>query len=410
MHNHAPARICLFPPKATSCGSGTTEERLGDEHSGEQTNSSEEEKNSGTALLQQQQQDAEGNNGVAMAMAWYYLALQDIYCDAEAAEQAVNQAGSGFVKVKILMKLAQLKSNNGATLWFTMPNGDMYCDPLGAEAAVFKAGFKNLKVTHSLSNAGMDRYACIFGKEKKTWLPNSATTASILIRKFWSNRLGKGAQTKDRVQLEGKGGHLLVGKEQQQMRGGAAGLPQNYRKRTPDTSVTGDIGGDAQGYLGAPTGKKNRNNLGSPNFGGLGSTHGSRSSWYQTHAEDMYGAGPWAHGAQWGARMRAMGTYVSLCLPHPPSPCLATSSVYVSSHTNLYAVYSPSWALEVIWVQCEVYSRYRPPISIEEIVQCLNAKIGKTRNLGSQAILEMVKYFLWAKAGELYKYSWSVLV
>ncbi|KAJ7691792.1 hypothetical protein B0H17DRAFT_1133578 [Mycena rosella] len=28
----------------------------------------------------------------------------------------------------------------------------------------------------------------------------------------------------------------------------AAGLPQNYRNRTPDTSVTGDIGGDAQEY------------------------------------------------------------------------------------------------------------------------------------------------------------------
>ncbi|KAJ7710791.1 hypothetical protein B0H17DRAFT_1123899 [Mycena rosella] len=40
-----------------------------------------------------------------------------------------------------------------------------------------------------------------------------------------------------------------------------------------------DIAGEAQGYLGAPTGKRNRNNLGSPNFRGLGSTHDSGPSW-----------------------------------------------------------------------------------------------------------------------------------
>ncbi|KAJ7704536.1 hypothetical protein B0H17DRAFT_1126850 [Mycena rosella] len=73
--------------------------------------------------------------------------------------------------------------------------------------------------------------------------------------------------------------HATAGAETLFFKTGAAGLPQNYRKRTPDTSGTGDIGGEAQAYLGAPTGKKNRNNLGSPNFGGLGSTHGSRPSW-----------------------------------------------------------------------------------------------------------------------------------
>ncbi|KAJ7668049.1 hypothetical protein B0H17DRAFT_1142698, partial [Mycena rosella] len=152
---------------SSSHASRTTEEHPGDEHGGEQTDGSKEEKNSGVAPPPpQQQQDAEGNNAGGDGdgdsdddsddddphteplppWAWYYLAPRDIYCDAEAAEQAVKQAGSGFVK---------LKSNNGVALWFTMPNGDVYRDPLRAEAAVSEAGFRNLKVTRGLGDAGM---------------------------------------------------------------------------------------------------------------------------------------------------------------------------------------------------------------------------------------------------------------
>ncbi|KAJ7710779.1 hypothetical protein B0H17DRAFT_1123888 [Mycena rosella] len=134
----------------SSHASRTTEERPGDEHSGEQIDGSKEEKNSGVVLLQQQQQqDAEGNNAGGNGNG-------DGDGD-KAAEQAVNQAGSGFVKVKILTKLGQLKSNDDVALWFTMPNGDVYRDPLRTEAAVSEAGFKNLKVTCGLGDAGMTK-------------------------------------------------------------------------------------------------------------------------------------------------------------------------------------------------------------------------------------------------------------
>ncbi|KAJ7653461.1 hypothetical protein B0H17DRAFT_1147110 [Mycena rosella] len=240
MHNHAPSKNLPVPSEGNivwQCESLSKEEEedeleleedmpltqslcLGDKHGGEQTDSSKEERNSGAVpLQQQQQQDAEGDdaggngnsngnsdgddNGphvnndphteLPPPRVWYYLAPQDIYCDAEATEQAVNQAGSGFVKVKILMKLAQLKSNDGTTLWCTMPNGDMYRDPLRAEAAVFEAGSKNLKVTHGLGDAGMvylHKDLCVGKEKKKTWLPNSATTANVQIRIFSPNRSG----------------------------------------------------------------------------------------------------------------------------------------------------------------------------------------------------------------------------
>ncbi|KAJ7658983.1 hypothetical protein B0H17DRAFT_1145398 [Mycena rosella] len=45
----------------------------------------------------------------------------DLFSSREAAEQAVNQAGSGFVKVKILMKLAQLKKGGGIRSRFQEP-------------------------------------------------------------------------------------------------------------------------------------------------------------------------------------------------------------------------------------------------------------------------------------------------
>ncbi|KAJ7658984.1 hypothetical protein B0H17DRAFT_1145399 [Mycena rosella] len=67
-------------------------------------------------------------------------------------------------------------------------------------------------------------------------------------------------------------------------RGGTAGLPQNYRKRTPDTSVTGDTGGDAQGYwwggpgiFGGIHGEEKQEQPGEPQLWGAG-----LHPWFQT--------------------------------------------------------------------------------------------------------------------------------
>ncbi|KAJ7686112.1 hypothetical protein B0H17DRAFT_1204497 [Mycena rosella] len=155
----------------SSHASRTTEERLGDEHGGEQTDGSKEEKNSGVAPPPpQQQQDAEGDNAGATAMATVMTTVttttpmrtmtptQNRYrCRPGTTwpRGTSTATRSGFVKVEILTKLAQLKSNNGVALWFTMPNGDVYRDPLRAEAAVSEAGFRNLKVTRGLGDAGM---------------------------------------------------------------------------------------------------------------------------------------------------------------------------------------------------------------------------------------------------------------
>ncbi|KAJ7667256.1 hypothetical protein B0H17DRAFT_1142842 [Mycena rosella] len=75
-------------------------------------------------------------------------------------------------------------------------------------------------------------------------LPNSDTTANVRIGKFSPKRLGRmwlcGAVIDTAVS---RAGYLATERAQR-----AAGLPQNYRNRTPDASVTGDIGGDAQEY------------------------------------------------------------------------------------------------------------------------------------------------------------------
>ncbi|KAJ7626497.1 hypothetical protein B0H17DRAFT_1151007 [Mycena rosella] len=102
-------------------------------------------------------------------------------------------------------------------------------------------------------------------------LPDSDTTANVWIGKFSPNWLRRmwlcGAVIDTAVS---RAGYLATERAQR-----AAGLPQNYRNRTPDTSVTGDIGGDAQEYcwggpgiFGGPHREKKTGTWGAPTLGG----------------------------------------------------------------------------------------------------------------------------------------------